>query len=486
MKNPFARLTPWILAALLAVPPAGAATKAVSLEVDGRAGGVELPSGALGLSYETSLLSPNAEGVRYFRPDNQALLKVFRTLGVKNLRIGGNSVDDPKLPLPSLDDVRALFRFARKAGVKVIYSVRLQNGEPASAEEFAKLIHREFPEELESFALGNEPSYYKDYAVYSPKWAAIRDAILRGFPGANFCGPDQNPDAELVARMVRDFGAPQGRLVQITQHSYPFGCSYKNPRDGWKDVKALIPFDAAESRKKMLWEPPYATYEQILAGMKAAVAGTPVTFRLTETNSFWFSGLAGASDSYASALWAVDYLHWWVSRGAAGLNFHTGDRTGGSVSLPCRYAAFVSAGRGYEIRPLGYGLKLFSLMGTGRYVELKATGAAATGYSAYAVKEKNKLRILVINRGDLGEDLAVIVRAAGSGAFKGARQIDLTSRTVMTEVGAGTPLLGGAEIAPDGSWSGRWTKLGRAQVHGDQVTMAVPALGASLVEITLD
>ncbi|MDQ5979063.1 MAG: hypothetical protein QG602_2037, partial [Verrucomicrobiota bacterium] len=189
----------------------------IVVQVGADPAGQRIPADALGLSYETSLLRTNADGVRYFRPDNRELLQVFRTIGVKSLRIGGNSVDDPKVPLPTLDDVRSLFRFARQAGVKVIYSVRLHDGDPASAAEFARLIHDEFRPELESFAIGNEPGYYKDYAVYKPKWVAIRDAIVRVFPDARFSGGDDNPRPEFIANLARDFGTPDGRMVQISQ-----------------------------------------------------------------------------------------------------------------------------------------------------------------------------------------------------------------------------------------------------------------------------
>jgi hypothetical protein len=203
-----------LLGGLLATP-ALRARETIAVEIGADPAGQIIPANALGLSYETSILRPNADGIRYFRPENRELLRVFQTIGVKSLRIGGNSVDDPKVPLPDKDDVRSLFRFARKAGVKVIYSVRLHDGDPASAAEFARLIHDEFPDELDCFAIGNEPGYYKDYAVYKAKWVAIRDAIVRVFPEARFCGADDNPKPELIANLVRDFGTRDGRLVQI-------------------------------------------------------------------------------------------------------------------------------------------------------------------------------------------------------------------------------------------------------------------------------
>ena len=76
---------------------------------------------------------PDGKGVHYFRPGNMPLVALFHTLGVKSLRIGGNSVDAPAIPVPSEADVASLFEFAQAAGVKVIYSVRLQNGDLAAA-----------------------------------------------------------------------------------------------------------------------------------------------------------------------------------------------------------------------------------------------------------------------------------------------------------------------------------------------------------------
>lgn len=470
-----------IVSTLLFLTPAQAREPIVVAVGDDPAGQV-IPADALGLSYETSILRPNADGIRYFRPENRKLLKVFQTIGVKNLRIGGNSVDDPKVPLPDPDDVRSLFRFARKAGVKVIYSVRLQDGDPASAAEFARLIHAEFRDELESFAIGNEPAYYKGYALYKEKWTAIRDAIVRVFPEARFCGADDNPRPELIANLVRDFGTPDGRLVQITQHSYPFGCSYQNPRDGWKDVNLLVPVDAAEARLRMLKSPPHGTYEEILQGMKAAVAGTALTFRLTETNSYWFSGLEGASDRYASALWALDYLHWWMSHGAAGLNFHTGDRTGGSINLPCRYAAFVSSPTGYEVRPLAYGMKLFAANGVGRYLPTQVGTSPGAGVAAYAVmRADGVIAVTLINR-DARNESAIRVGLASVRAVKKARLLRLEAKG--NDIAAESPdvTLNGVRI-DGGEWNGKWLALKKPAIAGNRISLALAPASAVVVEL---
>ena len=468
----------------------GAETASASTVVTVAAGqpGAAISPDALGLSFETSILAPNADGVRYFRPDNQPLLNLFATLGIKSLRIGGNSVDDPKVPLPREEDVRSFFEFARAARVKVIYSVRLQEGEPQSAARYARLIHDHYADVLDCFAIGNEPNYYQDYAVYLSKWKAIRDAVVAVYPEAKFCGPDQNPEPELIKKIVHDLGDPSGRLVQITQHNYPFGCSYENPGAGMKDVTALIPFDAAESREKMLSPAAYKIYEEIQRGMTEAVAGTPITFRLAETNSYWFSGLKGASDSYASALWALDYLHWWVAHGAAGLNFHTGDRTGGSVNLPCRYAAFATSANGYEVRPLSYGLKLFSLGGSGRSLPVSVSKTAGQNVAAYATLEGDRVAaVTLINKTTGSEAQALRVRISFDRALARRRgeAIFLTAKNHDVSVASGDVFLGGVAIGEDGRWQGEWTKLPRSAFGENTLELALPPASAVVVKVNL-
>jgi hypothetical protein len=448
--------------------------------------GIRVPADALGLSYETSALLPDENGVRYFRPDNHPLIQMFRTLGVKNLRVGGNSVDAARFPVPGETDVRSLFEFARAAGVKVIYSVRLEDGDPQSAANMARFIRQHYAQTLDGFAIGNEPkNYYPDTNVFLAKWTAIYRAILAVWPDAKFCGPDDNPSPAWCRMMVQQFGAPAGRLVQITQHSYPLGCSYRNP--GQKDVARLVPVDARAGREKMLSPDAYATYRKIYDGIESAIAGTPLTFRLTEGNSFWFSGLAGASDRYAAALWGVDYLRWWTAHGTAGLNFHTGDKTGGAIELPCRYAAFVTATNGYHIRPLGYGMKLFSLGGEGRVLSASVSAGPNQNLAAYANLVKTKtVSVTLINKthGAGATKVTVHIQADAPVSSRNARIITLSSNAGDIAAVAAEVTLGGAPILEDGSWHGHWTRLPVA-AGTSRITVILPPASASVVQFNL-
>lgn len=465
--------------------------------------GPEISPAVLGLSYEMSVMLPDSNGVRYFRPDNKPLVNLFRTIGVKSLRIGGNSVDAQSVAVPSTDDLISLFEFAKVAGVKVIYSVRLQESESQSAlasgltmtegsvanvrsaAKLAKFIHDHYADLLDCFAIGNEPYYFSNYSVYSIKWKAIRNAILVVYPGARFCGPDQNPEPKLDEMMVREFGGDSGRLAMITQHSYPFGCSYKNPDDR-KDPTKLIPYDAAEAREKMLSPTAYKTYDEIYQGIKRSTNGTPIGFRLSETNSYWFSGLKGASDSFASALWVVDYIYWWAEHGAEGLNFHTGDRTGGELSMISRYSAFVSSGHGYEVRPIGYGIKLFDLGGLGKLLPVSVS--SARNMVAYATLTSNRaVSVTLINKAHgagvteqkvhieleapiSNPDTQIIFLKGGSNGIAGS-SADVT--------------LGGAPIDEDGNWQGTWTQLPVTATSENGISVTLPPASAAIVKVVL-
>ena len=492
------------LAAIVALMAGTTAAEPITVSVDTSKPGAEISPRMAGLSYETSLMLPDANGVHYFRPDNKPLIQLFKTLGVKVLRIGGNSVDSPKIRVPAETDVRTFFEFARAAGVKVIYSVRLEESTdsgalpPSTAESnataaatVARLIRDQYADVLDSFSIGNEPYYFKKYGVYSSKWAAIRDAIFAVYPKATFCGPDQNPTKDLCKRMVKDFGNETGRLVQITQHSYPFGCSYRNPTaQGPKENAGnLIPQDAASSRAKMLAPDAYHSYEGIYKGMASAVAGTALTYRLSETNSYWFSGLRGASDSYASALWASDYLLWWANHGADGLNFHTGDQTGGTVSLPCRYAAFVTSANGYEARPLAYGMKLFDLGGYGKALPVNIAAATNQNLIAYATLVEGKnVFITVINKnyGAEAKDETVRIQLDAAAQVSKAETIFMRGRNDDVSGGSADVTLGGAPIKEDGSWDGNWTSLPASATQGGTITLVMPPASAAVVKITMN
>ncbi len=137
--------------------------------------------------------------------------------------------------------------------------------------------------------------------------------------------------------------------------------------------------DAASARDLMLSSSFVSDYQASHDAIANGLASTGVPFRLSETNSFYNGGCPGASDTFASALWGLDYLSWWAAHDADGINFHTGDHVSGATTT---YSLFKTSPTGYHVHPLGYAVKAFALAGSGQVVPV--TTDPVDGLTAYA------------------------------------------------------------------------------------------------------
>ncbi len=202
----------------------------VTVAIDPKAASTGISPLFSGLSFETQMALPNADGQYYFRPSNTALVTLFRTLGIKNLRVGGNTADRDTVGIPNEKDLDSLFAFAEAAGVKVIYTLRLNNGDPKQAGQIARYIMEHYRSDVVCLAIGNEPNVFaKEYPVYREQWKNYMEAITApdAAPEAKFCGPSATPGKTAWARdFTQDFGH-SGKVVMITQHAYPGGAGGK-------------------------------------------------------------------------------------------------------------------------------------------------------------------------------------------------------------------------------------------------------------------
>src|SRR5262249_46464605 len=111
-------------------------------------------------------------------------------------------------------------------------------------------------------------------------------------------------------------------------------------------------------------------------------------------------GVEGASDTFVSALWALDYLHWWASHGADGINFHNRRWISNCVIYP---AIIDSRGNApiigeYLSHPIGYGLMAFALGGHGRVTPIKISNDKSINMTAYAVRAEDCVFLTIINK----------------------------------------------------------------------------------------
>src|SRR4029079_4473479 len=121
---------------------------------------------------------PDPGGKYMFTADNKPLVDMIKTMGVRSLRIGGNTADRATVPIPTNADIDQLFGFARAAGVKVIYTLRLRDGDPKAAAASAKYLYDKYASEMSCLAIGTEPNMYaREYLQYKKLWEDYVAAI---------------------------------------------------------------------------------------------------------------------------------------------------------------------------------------------------------------------------------------------------------------------------------------------------------------------
>jgi len=203
---------------LILASPSLRAQSTVSITLNPNQPGATIPDDFNGVSYETSTLLTS-----YFRSTNQPLLRMFSQLGIKSLRIGGNTSDSGTLP--SQAQIASAFDFANAANIKVIYGLRLKTFDPQANAATANFILSLNSPSLACFAVGNEPDVYLGgggYPTYRSDAQAYYSAISN--PRAKFCGPDVTGGASSwVVNYANDF-VSSGRIAWAQRHNY-FGGS---------------------------------------------------------------------------------------------------------------------------------------------------------------------------------------------------------------------------------------------------------------------
>jgi len=279
-----------------------------------------------------------------------------------------------------------------------------------------------------------------------------------------FCGPCAWKEdwAHQFATGISDERAK--RIAFVAQHVYAFG------------PQTLVK-DNASARDRMLSVRDYGnSYRRFVP----AVHEHGLRYRIEESSNYAKGGREDVSDTYAAALWALDYLYWWCAHESLGVNFHTGDRQ--------HYSAFKTAADGYEIRPLSYGLLAFSLGGHGRFIATKTEmpgNPVPLDLRVYATKTaKDDIFITLINRshGAAGRaaEVSVVLPDSFSGmhaemCFLAAPNGDISAKTGIT--------IGGAEISRDGSWNGKWSAP-PASVNERPIQVELPAASAAMVKFS--
>lgn len=445
--------------------------------------GYAIPDDFAGLSFGAVAELPSTGGVSgdFFCGTNTELITLFRNSGLHHLRLGGTTVEGPNAPVPSRADIDNVFAFAKAADVKVIYSLPLLNGDSTTDAQTAQYIWQRYRPLLDCFAIGNEPDTKRFHSSPSgagtdpeitndascvEKWRKIAMAVTNAVAGATFAGPDAAGQrwAQTFARDVKE----SGLVTLITQHEYVGGRPYIN-KDGPERIPVRTAIDNMLSEN---WVS--AKYPAFYTNAVLPVVNEGFAYRMTEADDY-LKGITNASDSFASALWALDYLHWWAAHGCSGVNFHN------TEWLKTDTVFFDSSSGTCRFNPKAYGIKAFDLSSHGRTEPISIANTDGLNLTAYAVGDTTGLYVTIINKEhNAGARVAAVTIAPIDFSMKKAVVMFLT--TENGDVGATTGItLGGAPITNHSSWAGKWSPL-KLNKSG-QCAVRVPAGSAAIVKL---
>ena len=431
--------------------------------------------GFAGLSYEKSALCEPL-----FAATNTDLVGLFQLLGPGVLRVGGNSADKCVWTPEGSGrtayqiapaDVDALAAFLKSTGWQCIYGINLGGAArgtttPDLAAAEVAYVAQKLGTALIGIEIGNEcdgygapGSYFANnwsLAQFETLWNQFRDAIVAATPGVPIAGP---ASAGNVAAWTVPFSQDATRkdLSLVTQHYYR--------GDG----------NASTSTAGKLLAPD-TNLQNCLGLLNSASQSTSIPFRLGECNSYFYGGATGVSNSYASALWVIDFLFNCAQGGAAGVNLHGGGNSSSYTPIVDNKGVVVKA------RPEFYGLTMFTLAGQGTLCATSFS-AGGTNATAYAVKNSNGDVSLVIVNKDATQNLQMTVSMP-----QAARSASLVTMSQLSSGATGPVLtatdgvtIQGASITKNGDF--KPADPYSLAVNGTQIDCYVPALSAVLIQV---
>jgi hypothetical protein len=414
---------------LALVGPAAARADTVAASVTATATGQAMGRGFAGVSFEYRALHQyTGRNPLAVDPVLVQLLKALAPGQSPVVRIGGDSADGTWWPIRGMIAPAGLYyrltpgwmrttqAMARAAGAKLILDINLAAGRAAiaAAEGRALLagVGRQF---IDAFEIGNEPDLYRVFPWYKDRrghlyWARTRKYDLsrytqqfsqwsQALPRMPLAGPVTSGPS-WMGKLGR-FITSERRLKLITYHRYPLRACVSDPSaKGFPTIPALL----ADSSSHGL--------AQGLAGYVRTAHAHKLSFRVGEMNSASCKGLPGVSDTFASALWALDTLFNLASVGVDGVNFHM--LPGSAYEL---FSTSQTAAGSWQafVHPEYYGVLLFAqaFPPGARLVNVSAPGGPVKVWST--VGADGVRRVVLINKDGAAEhDVSLSVAGATS------------------------------------------------------------------------
>jgi hypothetical protein len=409
-----------------ALAAAPAARDPISATVTATPIGQTMPGGFLGVSFEyPATRQYTGSDPRAIDPVLINLLKGMTPNQTPVVRIGGDSTDATWWPIRHartpggvtyalthswLQTTRA---FAADLRAKLILGINLEADRPAiAAAEGRALLEGIGMHYIQALEIGNEPDLYGVFPWYRDRRGHLHRGRGRGYglnqyrheftrwarvlPRLPLAGPATSGPAWMTH--LGSFISAERSLSLVTYHRYPLRACVADPSaQGYPSIPSLLDDSSASGLARGLTH---------FAGVAHAHHRL---FRLTELNSASCEGAAGVSDTFASALWALDALFNLEGAGVDGVNFHMLPGSHYELFSPAQ----TSSGQWQAfVHPEYYGLLMFSQAFPVGARRLKV-GSPGGPVKVWATEDRaGTERVTVINK-DTANAHSVVVSVPG-------------------------------------------------------------------------
>jgi autotransporter-associated beta strand protein len=475
------------MVALLLCPAGGRAqttTANVSLAIStSQVHTTAIPSDFSGLSFEMgSVIYDDVNDGWYLSGSNGAMIALANTLGVKSIRVGGNSAETGNIATAADED--AVLDYCHAIGANLIWDLEIDGtlydpsnsptdpyGKPVIAQSMQNYANSKgYLTNTNSlvFQVGNEPDLMPNMtdSIYDTDFSNYIQNTNALYSGSRWAGPDTSAGGTFYSPVFCPAEGPSGQVAFVCQHLYPFGSS-------------LTAGSIATQMATMLASSVDSGYQSFMTQWVPYATAAGLAPRYEECNSYFHNGSFGSSNAYASALWGLDWMYYHAQAGLAGINFHTGLN---SNDPAYSFATPANVATSYTIHPLAYAILAFNMGGHGRIVPVTIGNPSSINLVAYSVLQSDgSLVITAINRtyGSPDYNAALSISTSGT-TYNDAQVMFLTGSNNDPTTTTGV-MLGGSAISGQGVWIGAY--LGMRAPSGGAFTLTLPATQAAIIRL---
>jgi hypothetical protein len=394
----------------IAITSCGGSSPARSLVLTVERGtvGPAIPNGFVGLSIEFTGLEPYAGQ----DPDalNPTFVQLIRNLAPGQrpvLRIGGDSTDWTWWPVAGMARSPGIryqlterwLRIARALSqaldARLILGINLEADSPRlAAGEAQALLGGIGRQGIDALEIGNEPELYAGFGWYVTPTGVHVPGRPRGYdfadylhdfssfasalPSVPLAGPSSGGPQWI--RPLASFLAAEPHVRLVTLHAYPL----KHCRASSHVTLGQLLSDASS-----------AGLANGIAPYVRIAQRRGVRLRIDEMNAVSCGGERGVSETFGSALWALDTLFALARVGVAGVNVDTG-----RLALNSLFDSSQARGRWQSaVHPEYYGMMMFAQAAPAGSRLLALSWSARAGLEAWATRAPDgRIRVVLINR----------------------------------------------------------------------------------------